>query len=292
MWQAALRELRHPAVRDLAALLTMPPPWADAAEIAPGRLLGPQGWPQLLALDADPAALDVWLAATLVRRLGFHAERLWRFWFQSAPHIELVAANLTVQDGRRTVGEFDFLLRVDGEPLHLETASKYYLDVDGHAVGPSLRDARWRKQARLQQQLQLSTHPAACLPAGFTPTAAYCRISGMHFVAAANWPDRPVEAWCGWWQRQPLPWPRQSADSRWCVLPRLRWLSPARLPASSLLDEDTMRAHLQTCDTPQLLAEMLPMGQGEDWQEVARGFVVPAAWPQEALLAELLRDAP
>jgi hypothetical protein len=41
-----------------------------------------------------------------------------------------VAANLPVCDaGGRTVGEFDFLIRLDGEPLHVETASKFYLQL-------------------------------------------------------------------------------------------------------------------------------------------------------------------
>jgi hypothetical protein len=84
----------------------------------------------LAALEQDPAPLHAWLAAQPSRRLGHYAERLLAFWFHLAPHIELVAANLPVCDaGGRTVGEFDFLIRLDGEPLHVETASKFYLQL-------------------------------------------------------------------------------------------------------------------------------------------------------------------
>ena len=179
MTAATLAALHTPAVRDLAWLLSSASPWQDAADIEPARLLGAQGWPQLLALDAAPQPLLAYLAAHPVRRLGFYAERLLAFWFGIAPHIELVAANLPVRDGGKTVGEFDFLLRVDGVPLHLEAASKFYLQLeDGAWVGASLRDALLLKAGKTRQQLQLSRHPAASLPDGFAGCEVAARTSG------------------------------------------------------------------------------------------------------------------
>ena len=52
----------HPAVRDLAFLLTAPSPWKSGADIPPHRLLGPDGPALLQALDAHPAELRHWLA--------------------------------------------------------------------------------------------------------------------------------------------------------------------------------------------------------------------------------------
>ena len=47
--------LRHPAVRDLAALLTAPPLWHSGCELPIPRLLGSQGFRFLLSLDDAPA---------------------------------------------------------------------------------------------------------------------------------------------------------------------------------------------------------------------------------------------
>jgi hypothetical protein len=180
-WLAACTRLRSQPVRDLAYLLTAPAPWHSDVEISRQRLLGPQGWPQLQALDAAPAPLLAWLAARPTRRLGLYAETLLAYWFSHVPHIELVAANLPVRDATHTVGEFDFLLRIDGEPYHLEAARKFYLQLDSapHAlVGPGLRDAWWLKYRKLASQLALAQHPAARLPDGFEQVAACSRLSG------------------------------------------------------------------------------------------------------------------
>lgn len=294
MTAATLAALHTPAVRDLAWLLTSASPWQDAADIDPTRLLGAQGWPQLLALDEAPQPLLAYLAAHPVRRLGFYAERLLAFWFGLASHIELVAANLPVRDGGKTVGELDFLLRVDGAPLHLEAASKFYLQLEsgGAWVGASLRDALLLKAGKTRQQLQLSRHPAACLPDGFAGCEVAARTSGWLFSppqAAATRLAAPLnaEANRGWWITCDDDWPQQAADSRWCQLPRLRWLAPALLDADDTLSLAELQGASRQFAAPQLVAELQPRGDGR-WQEVARGFVTPRDWPQPALLAPLL----
>ncbi|WP_374497465.1 DUF1853 family protein [Vogesella indigofera] len=293
MLAAKLAAMHTPAVRDLAWLLTSASPWQDAADIDPARLLGVQGWPQLLALDAAPQPLLAYLAAHPVRRLGFYAERLLAFWFGIAPHIELVAANLPVRDGGKTVGEFDFLLRVDGVPLHLEAASKFYLQLDDGAwVGASLRDALLLKAGKTRQQLQLSRHPAASLPDGFAGCEAAARTSGWLFSppqAAATRLAAPLNplAHRGWWITCDDGWPQQAADNRWCQLPRLRWLAPALLDREDTLSLAELQLASRQFVSPQLVAELQVRGDGR-WQEVARGFVTPSAWPQPVLLAPLL----
>ncbi|MGL6070381.1 DUF1853 family protein, partial [Craterilacuibacter sp.] len=118
----------HPAVRDLAFLLTCPPPLHFGPPCPRARLLGTDGHERLAALDRNPAPLLARIAALPRLRLGHYAEQLLLFWFQQAPHIELVAQGLALRDAAGiTLGEFDFLLRLDGEPWHLETASKFYL---------------------------------------------------------------------------------------------------------------------------------------------------------------------
>ena len=53
--------LRHPAVRDLATLLTAPPLWHSGCELPIPRLLGNQGFRFLLSLDSQPDPLQQWL---------------------------------------------------------------------------------------------------------------------------------------------------------------------------------------------------------------------------------------
>ncbi len=290
---AQCAQLRSQPVRDLAYLLTAPPPWHSGVEISCQRLLGPQGWPQLLALDADPGPLLAWLAARPTRRLGLYAEALLAYWFSHAPHIALVAANLPVRDGTHTVGEFDFLLRIEGEPYHLEAASKFYLQLDSAPyalVGPGLRDAWWLKYHKLASQLTLAQHSAARLPAGFEQVIPCSRLTGWLFFpadAADTHPAIHTAACRGWWCRLQDGWPQQHPHSRWLALPRLQWLGPAQAEEAVTQSLAAMRAQLAQADGPWLLAELLPDAQGI-WQEVARGFVVPDSWPDPDLLATLL----
>ncbi|WP_083340867.1 DUF1853 family protein [Chromobacterium amazonense] len=284
----------HPAVRDLAFLLTSPSPWRCGADLPPSCLLGPDGAALLRALDQNPAPLLAWLAARPSKRLGHYAERLFSFWFRHAPHIRLAAENLTVcNEEGRTLGEFDFLLWQDGEPWHLEITSKFYLQLgagpDG-LIGPGLRDA-WRlKAGKLATQLELSRHPAAAtrLPDGFAGCRVGARLTGWFFYPADPPPSAPLAAdqLRGWHAPLALPWPRRHADSRWAWLPRLSWLAPAKVDAADAHEEGELRARLQPHPTPQLVAELQAAADGS-WREVARGFVTPAGWPDPDRLAEL-----
>ncbi|OVE49062.1 DUF1853 family protein [Chromobacterium violaceum] len=284
----------HPAVRDLAFLLTSPSPWRCGADLPPQRLLGLRGEALLARLDRAPAALEAWLAAAPGKRLGKYAERLFSFWFRHAPHIDLIAENLKVINSeRRTVGEFDYLLRVDGEPWHLETACKLYLSLGETAddlLGPGLNDA-WRlKATKITTQLQLSRHPDALplLPDGFHDCRTGARICGWFFYPPGRCPPAPLD--CGqlrgWLAPLDTDWPRLYENSRWAWLPRLSWLAPALRTAADTEDEASLRARLRGVDAPQMLAELQPAGHGR-WREAARGFVSPPGWPDAERLAAL-----
>lgn len=164
---------RQPVVRDLAQLLLGQAPWHTGCELPHARLLGAHGLTLLAELDAQPQPLlDALAQRPATRRLGRYVEALLHSWCQLAPHCQDIHANLALRDGGHTLGEFDLLLRLDGEPWHLELACKYYLVVGRHGehcVGPNPHDAWQRKLAKLHQQLRLSRHPLAAqtLPAGW-----------------------------------------------------------------------------------------------------------------------------
>jgi hypothetical protein len=278
----------HQAVRDLAFLLKAPAPWASSHNLPLGLLLGPEGEALLTRLDRAPQPLEAWLARNPVSRLGRYAERLLGFWFTQVAHIELCAANQVLQDGNRTVGEFDFLLRIDGAPWHIETASKFYLQLGttlDTLVGPDLRDT-WRLKAqKIERQLVLSRHPLAHLviPEDFLDCRCAALLTGWFFYRGSPLVLPPLCAaqYTGWLANLHEPWPLSAPDSRWCCLPRLEWLSPALKSDTDVMRSETLLERLTGLESPQMVAEMQPGEQG--WFEVARGFVLPSHWPGESV---------
>ncbi|WP_215781143.1 MULTISPECIES: DUF1853 family protein [unclassified Paludibacterium] len=288
---------RQPAVRDLACLLTGRAPWLTPDDLPDALLLGADGMRRLAMLDNDPAPLRRWLAARPVRRLGHYAEQLLAFWFDHSPHIELVAHNLVLRDKGLTLGEFDFLLRIDGQPWHLETCSKFYLQCGKGAsglVGPSLRDAWLLKQDKLAQQLRLSRHALArqVLPPGFEAPRTGALVRGCFFYRQA--PDEaafaPATQWQGWMADCEQPWPCRDASSRWLWLPRMRWLSPALAASGEVGSAQALRVQMTQAEAPQMVAEMVAEEGG--WRELRRGFVLPSRWPDAGRLVQLQQQMP
>ena len=179
--------LSHPAVRDLAALLTAPPLWHSGCELPIPRLLGNQGFRFLLSLDDAPAPLTQWLEqeAPFGHRLGHYAESLLAFWLAHAPHCQLIARNHPVRsESGQTLGAADFLSLLDSVPYHLELTCKYYggtTPADFQGLNPA--DTLLGKAAKLQQQCRLFHTPQARaqLPA---PLQGYLKTSEASFCEA------------------------------------------------------------------------------------------------------------
>ena len=179
--------LRHPAVRDLAALLTAPPLWHSGCELPSPRLLGNQGFRVLLSLDRQPDLLQPWLEQETLfgHRLGRYAESLLAFWLAHAPHCQLIARNHPVRSkSGQTLGAADFLCLLNSTPYHLELTCKYYGGTapdDFQGLNPA--DTLLGKAAKLQQQCHLFHTPQARaqLPA---PLQGYLKTSEASFCGA------------------------------------------------------------------------------------------------------------
>ncbi|WP_153705712.1 DUF1853 family protein, partial [Eikenella exigua] len=179
--------LRHPAVRDLASLLTAPPLWHSGCELPIPRLLGSQGFRFLLSLDSQPAPLQQWLEqeAPFGHRLGHYAESLLAFWLAHAPHCQLIARNHPIRsESGQTLGAADFLYLLDSTPYHLELTCKYYGGTapnDFQGLNPA--DTLLGKAAKLQQQCRLFHTPQAHaqLPA---PLQGYLKTNEVSFCGA------------------------------------------------------------------------------------------------------------
>lgn len=287
-------QLRNDAVRELAWTL-LAPPMIETTECRVRHPLAASGWatrPQLLAdwleqLDRAPAALREWLARQPIRRLGHYYECLWQFAVQAAPGVELLAHNLPVRDGNRTLGELDLLLRDEEGIHHSELAVKFYLGLPESGEvrwwGPNVRDRLDLKLAHLcRHQLALSSHPAAraLLPEG--PLDSSLWLGGWLFYPTAG----ALQAPCGSAAEHPrgswrlfsegLP----SATAHWVELPRLSWLAPLRRA-----ERPAPLTELAPLTLPRLLARMQQHRDGH-WHEVERLFVMPGDWPARCQSAQ------
>lgn len=279
---ALQRRLSQPQVRALAWTLSAPP--LLVAEDTRHPLVA-SDWaahPERLAdwlrqQDAAPAELTAWLAQGSDRRLGRQYERLWQFALDRAPGVRLLAANLPLREGERTLGELDLLVADDEGIHHLELAVKFYLGEGASAaprwLGPGGEDQLARKLAHLRErQLPLSSTPLAranLAARDIAPPRAAFWMGGYLFqplAAALPWPAGALPAaqpplWC---ERSRLP------DGPWEVLPKGHWLAPAvaSTPCLPLPEGEPI--------WPQLLVRRDDRGD-----EAARLFLVPPGWPTQ-----------
>jgi hypothetical protein len=289
----------------------------------------------LLACDANPEPLREFLTRGESHRLGRYAEQLLHFALLHSPRFDLLAAGLQVRDARRsnmTLGECDFLLerRTDRRLLHWELAVKLYLfvppaaseplderAVQFHWLGPNLADSFADKVARLLgHQLRLTTLDAArsALPAA-GPWLPQVYLKGWLFHPLAHPVQLPRAAsethGRGWWATLDEWWAHAQSqmhagaappERAWAMLPRARWLAPARVAASDALSLVDMHERIEAHWRERGIAEPLLIvslarheqaGQGaegggngggaaHDWFECERGFIVPDFWAPRA----------
>ncbi|MFJ7566375.1 DUF1853 family protein [Herminiimonas sp. NPDC097707] len=291
--------LNDPHVRALAWLLVAPdlldphaPQWqGKIAALPAGMLAGIDAW--LTAMDSEPAELHRYLDLQPFARLGRYAEKLMAFYLERQN--VLFAHSVQVRAGKNsTIGEFDFLLRLDDQLVHWEFATKFYLlessgagnDAD-YFVGPNLADTLGAKMHKiLDRQLLLSAHPAAQIHLPEPVSKAQALVKGWLF-----YPDVDLEMnafgtahehcrgfWCACSDLAHL------RAERYAILPRLQWLAPASLPLSQTMDQQALQEYLAEYfvhDTMPVLVALLEVKDGVGL-EVSRGFIVPDDWRTRA----------
>ncbi len=296
--------LRNPHVRALAWLLDSPDlldasalRWqGKIAQFAPSAADDAREW--LMQLDASPQPLEAFLNVHSLTRLGRYAENLLAWYFRHQG--TLVAHGVQVRAGKdQTIGEFDFLLRHGDALLHWEFATKFYLlysddpAVAGlqradYFVGPNLADTLGKKIRKiLDRQLLLGQHPAAQAVLPEPLAEAQALMKGWLFYRRGETPallaaGASTEHCRGWWC---LPDELEThIDEAAAIIPRIRWMAPARLPLSEGVTVSAIRQVLlegfERDPMPVMVAAL--QRQGDEWLECDRGFVVPPDWPQLA----------
>lgn len=311
---ALLARCHHPLVRDLAWIVMAPDliamPWPGRPTRADfGLDQDERLWAYLDELEANPEGLERRAGSTVDGRMGHYHERLWQFLLDTAPGTRLLASNLRIHQGKRTLGELDLLYRHRHDPtlIHLEVAIKFYLglpqgpgpnDDQARWIGPGGADSLATKREHLDRhQLRLTEHAEARLtihqhtqPRDVGPARAETirRQLAMPGVLFYPWHlslPAPREAtaehlrgeWLHWgdWQRLRNGL-RRDTRAAWLVKPH--WLalprSEAFLPLRDV--EGRLAQHFSRPASPVQIALMEP---GHTALNYRRLFVVDDSWP-------------
>lgn len=288
---AFIHTLKHPRVRELAWICFSEPiihdPGALACKVTAADFeLHEARREALLALDMSPQPLLNHLEENCrSRRLGLVFESYWHFFLQQDEETELIAHNLPVRDGGRTLGEFDVLYFCHRrqQAIHLELALKYFMATPqplqagspmSQWLGPNSRDRLDIKWQRMRDhQLALPATPAgraALNELGISEIAQEVAVKGWLFYH----PERPVEAapinpaHCrGLWQTLGDFSEREQA-SDWRYLAKPDWL--ADFSSATALEAKHWA-----------LAEQRPIMLINQAQE--RRMVAPDTWPENVL---------
>lgn len=310
--QRLLDHCRHPLVRDLCwillapCLVTLPgAPRPTRAELGLGDDDRLAAW--LSEHEHVPGRLEAHLAPALRGRMGLYHERLWQFLLEEAPATRLLAHNLRIHQGKRTLGELDLLYaRRDDpypRPVHLEVAIKFYLGLDegpgapdsqARWIGPGGADSLAAKRDHLfHHQLRLARTPEAI--EALQPLLS--SASGIESTTAVRL-AMPGVLFYPW--HAPLPAPRDATPDhlrgRWLYVqdwPRLReglprgtrgaWLHKPHwlaLPRHELMEtlsvlERQLTAHFQATARPLQIVLRPPEGGAR------RLILVPDDWPHQ-----------
>ncbi|MDB5838828.1 MAG: hypothetical protein JWQ23_780 [Herminiimonas sp.] len=297
------RHLTDPHVRALAWLIDAPdlldpqaPQWRGQIAGLPSDA-GHDAREWLAALDREPAELHAWLNVQPFARLGRYAEKLMAFYFTHQGM--LFAHGVQVRAGKNeTVGEFDFLLHSGAGLAHWEFATKFYLlqsprgrgpagPKADYFVGPNLADTLGAKMTKiLHRQLSLGRHPAAQVHLPLPLSAAQALVKGWLFYHRDDAPPRTLGVselhcrgfWCALGELEAPP------GRLYTVLPRLRWLAPAKIKIEAAITGEALRellvAHFMQDTMPVMVALLEECG--EYAEETDRGFIVPDDWGSRA----------
>jgi hypothetical protein len=230
---------RHRCVQDLAWVIRSPP--LISGHIAQTDWWGAGHFTQeyqacladLVKLDLDPGALEKALSNVKSYRLGHYFEALVAFWLGISPHYRLLARQIPLRNGTKTLGEIDFIIqdRKTGQIIHLEVAVKFYLGHgDLHNMtnwhGPGLKDRLDIKFEHLcRHQTQISRKHPELVP---YPVDTYaCLLKGRLFYppnqpagTLFTAPAHPSGSWCH------TPPEISEQNSQLIHLTKKNWLAP------------------------------------------------------------------
>jgi uncharacterized protein len=269
-------------------------------------------------LEQNTEPLIAWMATKppkQIVRLGRYAEHLVEFFLRFGPTHQCIAANLQIlaqpnelKKDHTTIGEIDFLLQ-DGvaKNLHWELAVKYFVcrDLESPVVadlqGPDSAETFDQKIKKIMDK-QLMQRPPPPFAEEVWHSQAMTR--GWMFYRLGGTKPQIAELasdhCCGFWiERSEI----STLDKgSFLILPRARWLSPAKLligeSEGRLLTNEMLGSAIDDLWLSRPSSDRWPGGvlicemkvEDTSWREVRRGFVMPQGWSSAA--NALRRQAP
>jgi len=221
------------------------------------------------------------------RNLGSYYENLVHKLLLSADNTSAIHRNIKVYDGKVTLGEMDFIGRINSIDFHLECAVKFYLRVDtgselSHFIGPGKKDRLDIKYERmLSHQLKLSQTSLGkltCAKLDLAPTLLMFLLQGYlfhpfdEFVASHTTslhPDINPDHLQGWWLRQ-SELEKLKFSGYFATMRKPNWLL---CQSVEKMDFKQLSELITETTRPVLIARLDLEGE-----ELDRGFVVPDNW--------------
>lgn len=270
--------MRSQAIEDLLWVLQSPPLIVGANVVEP------------ITVDADAidaAELTEFLAMRPGHRVGKYFENLVLFWLERIRKVEIVATNIQIQDGTRTLGEIDFLFRDEqGNLNHWEASVKFFLhfpnDNGSHYPGPNASDNFERKITKLlERQLPISEihYPDVTVRRAFVRGKLFYH---SQIEQPSVLPDHmnPAHLRGRWIRQTELEALAQYKNATGHILWKPLWLTAPVTGDGSTIEEliGSLRDHFAKSAYPVLISITQPGNTAA--AEIERLFVVPSSWPQ------------
>jgi len=291
--QGDVFSLKHQAVRDLAWSLWGRPFFTQAIPNDQKSNFFPLDWDWIMVLDQQPDRLHDYLERQNTRLLGTYFEALWTFYFSHHPNFEQGYFNLQVSDNKRTLGEFDILVKdKQGRYFHIELTCKFYLQwIDKQRetlwIGPNCGDRLDIKfHKTYSQQLPLLHSPLGQ------------KVFRHKFIGADTQEVQQIAIWRGmrfpdsqWFHADQLGQIPVQDDNqlRWLIADKQLWLSPVLIEDAAKLNSfEQIRKQVENHFQQQrpftlMLVGLSKQPENNHWQQDQQYFITPNHWPQGKL---------
>lgn len=136
----------------------------------------------------ETGELDVYMLSLKTKRLGIYAEHLLYYFFNGAPHVDLISHGHQLIREKVTIGELDFVITYEGQTYHIELAIKYFLGFPDYLsfsnwIGPSGNDRLSMKLEKVaKHQLLLMNEPEMKEVYASYDVQSYFLLKGHFFV--------------------------------------------------------------------------------------------------------------
>lgn len=213
-------------------------------------------------------------------RVGLYFEDLVRLYLRGREDIEMMEENRQIMDGKRTLGEVDFIFRdlATGLVHHWETTVKFFLHYGesnasgSHYPGPNASDWLEKKVARItdhQWPIAKREFPEIDQQSAFVRGVIFYRREASPPLHELLNPQHQRGHWLYRREISELP----QVANRASILPKPHWLA-----APAVEDYQSIResiAELATIESPRMISVL------NERDQETRYFIVPDHWPEK-----------